>query len=112
MIDKFQLELYGIKEEAPLQKISIKQSDSDRKPFDYIPAECKFTPNETTKITKMRLHFAHTTNNNNRKKNKPNPDQRYFLLIVEIKIITKSGKTYSMCASTSERVIVRVSKFR
>ena len=60
----------------------------------------------------MRLHFAHTTNNNNRKKNKPNPDQRYFLLIVEIKIITKSGKTYSMCASTSERVIVRVSKFR
>jgi hypothetical protein len=62
----------------------------------------------------MRLHFAHTTNNNNRKRNKsgqiiPNPDQRYFLLVVEIQIVTKAGKLFTLCASASERVIVRVS---
>ncbi|CAF0786851.1 unnamed protein product [Brachionus calyciflorus] len=112
IIDKFILQLYGIKQESPLQKIQIKQSDSDRKPIDYEPSECKFIPDQLNKLTKMRLHFAHTTNNNNRKRNKtgqtiPNPDQRYFLLIVEIQIITKNGKTFTLCSSASERVIVR-----
>lgn len=112
-IDKFVLQLYGIKQESPLQKIQIKHSDSDRKPVDYDPIECKFIPKQPTKLTKMRLHFAHTTNNNNRKRNKsgltiPNPDQRYFLLIVEIQILTKTGRVFTLCSSASERVIVRV----
>lgn len=112
-VDKFILQLYGIKQESPLQKIQIKQSDSDRKPVDYQPVECKFMPEQSNKCTKMRLHFAHTTNNNNRKRNKngltvPNPDQRYFLLVVEIQILTDTGKIFTMCSSASEKVIVRV----
>ena len=111
-IQKFVLELYGIKEEAPLQKIPVKQSDSDRRPIDYEPVEISFVPNQPSKITKMRLHFANTTGNNNRKRNRPNPDQRYFLLVVEIQIITKNKNIFTMCSSVSERVIVRVCQFR
>lgn len=110
-IEKFELHLYGMKQESQLQKIQIKQSYSDRKPVDYEPVECKFIPAKLNKITKMRLHFASTTNNNNRKRNKPNPDQRYFLLIVEIQIITSSGNVYPLCSAVSERVIVRVGIF-
>lgn len=115
-VDKFILHLYGIKQESPLQKIQIKQSDSDRKPVDYEPVECTFLPEQSSKLTKMRLHFAHTTNNNNRKRNKtgltiPNPDQRFFLLIVEIQILTNDGKNFTLCSSASERVIVRVNFF-
>lgn len=113
-IEKFFLQMYGVKQESPLQKIQIKQSDSDRKPVDYEPVECNLIPQQSNKVTKMRLHFAHTTNNNNRKRNKagvtiPNPDQRFFLLVVEIQAITDSGKIFTLCSSASERVIVRVS---
>ena len=112
-IKEFQLQLYGVKEESHLQAIQVKQSSSDRKPLDYKPVECRFRhPGEMIIQTHMRLHFAQTTQNNNRKRSKfgilPNPDQRYFMLIVEIMAISKSGKKFPLCAVASERVIVRV----
>jgi myelin regulatory factor len=97
-----------MKMESHLQKIEIKQSNTDRLQVDYEPIVCKFKANQTIKTTKMRLHFAHTTNNNNRKKNLPNPDQRYFLLVVEMKIILNNlNSQFKLCSSISERVIVR-----
>jgi hypothetical protein len=110
-IERFELHLYGVKQESPLQRVPVKQSDSDRKPVDYEPLECHLKPMQPNKMTKMRLHFANTTINNNRKQNKPNPDQRYFLLIVEIQMRTCDNRVYTMCACASERVIVRVRKF-
>jgi hypothetical protein len=107
-IERIEMHLYGIKEESQFQKIFIKQSDSDRKPIDYIPVVCNLKPMHTNKLTQMRLHFAHTTANNNKKKNKPNPDQRYFLLIVELRIITENERHYTMFSAASEKVIVRV----
>ena len=114
-IASFQLQFYGIKEDALLQIVQIKQSDSDRKPFDYKPVECIFHPGETLKQTCMRLHFSQTTQNNNRKRSKngeilANPDQRYFLLIAEIQAKTNEGKLFPISSAASERVIVRVSK--
>lgn len=61
----------------------------------------------------MRLHFAQTTSNNNRKRDAKsgriisNPDQRFFLLVVEVEAITTSGMVLCVCAAASERVIVR-----
>jgi hypothetical protein len=33
-----------------------------------------------------RLHFSETTANNIRRKGKPNPDQRYFWLVVSVAV--------------------------
>lgn len=97
-----------MKKESNLQRIEIRQSDTDRKQMDYEPIECHFKENQTLKTTKMRLHFAHTTSNNNRKKNLPNPDQRYFLLVVEMQIILKeTNRVLILCSAVSDRVIVR-----
>jgi hypothetical protein len=109
-IEKIQLQIYGMKMESHLQKIEIKQSDTDRKQFDYEPIGVRFKPNKTIRTTKIRLHFSHTTSNNNRKKNQPNPDQRYFLLVVEMQIVLKDNpidKPLILCSSVSEKVIVR-----
>lgn len=107
-IEKFKLMVFGIKQEAPLEIIPIRESHSDRKPVKYEPIEFKYTKKECLKLTKKRLHFSQTTNNNNRKKNKPNPDQRYFYCIVQIEIVNNLGESHTLCSSSSERVIVRV----
>lgn len=45
-----------------------------------------------------------------RKKGKPNPDQRYFHLVVGLHAHTADQASYQVVAHASERIIVRVRK--
>ena len=64
-------------------------------------------PDQVAKITVGRLHFSETTSNNMRKKGRPNPDQRYFMLVISLE--AHSGEnSYMIAASVSEKIIVRV----
>uniref|UniRef100_A0A8C2NDW0 Myelin regulatory factor like n=1 Tax=Capra hircus TaxID=9925 RepID=A0A8C2NDW0_CAPHI len=59
---------------------------------------------QVTKVTLGRLHFSETTANNMRKKGKPNPDQRYFMLVVGL-YAANQGQFYLLSAHISERII-------
>ncbi|KAG2459926.1 CNOT2 protein, partial [Polypterus senegalus] len=61
-----------------------------------------------TKVTLGRLHFSETTANNMRKKGKPNPDQRYFMLVVGLYAAHQDHKLL-VTAHMSEKIIVRAS---
>lgn len=65
---------------------------------------------QVSKITVGRLHFSETTSNNMRKKGRPNPEQRYFQLVVGLHAHTHSGN-FPVISQGSERIIVRVSVF-
>jgi hypothetical protein len=108
-ISGFQINFYGIHKESESKIVPIKQTDKNRKPMDYEPIDCHLKIIETNKWTIKRLHFAYTTHNNNRKKNKPNPDQRYFLLVVEMSVLASNGNKFILFNSISEPIIVRVS---
>lgn len=70
---------------------------------------CRLDVNSETvsKLTVGRLHFNETTSNNMRKKGKPNPDQRYFYLVVALHAHGPDGN-YPLLAHSSQRIIVRV----
>jgi len=61
-----------------------------------------------SKITVGRLHFSETTNNNMRKKGRPNPEQRFFQLVVGLHVHTHSGN-FPVVSHGSEKIIVRAS---
>ncbi|XP_060696036.1 myelin regulatory factor-like protein [Hemiscyllium ocellatum] len=107
-VETFFLKVFGLKVETTNQMITIEQSQSDRskKPFD--PVRIDLPGNQTTKVTLGRLHFGETTANNMRKKGKPNPDQRYFMLVVGL-YATCQNQNYLLAAHASERIIVRAS---
>lgn len=66
-----------------------------------------------TKVTVGRLHFSETTSNNMRKKGKPNPEQRYFQLVVGLYAHISADpkvKPYPITLLASNRIIVRVCK--
>uniref|UniRef100_A0A673A5K6 Myelin regulatory factor n=1 Tax=Sphaeramia orbicularis TaxID=375764 RepID=A0A673A5K6_9TELE len=107
-IDCFYLKLNGVKVEAMNQSISVEQSQSDRSKRPFKPVLVTLPPEQVTKVTVGRLHFSETTANNMRKKGKPNPDQRYFMLVVALQAQSHS-QSYTVAAHVSERIIVRAS---
>ncbi|KAK3779932.1 hypothetical protein RRG08_054185 [Elysia crispata] len=107
-IEYFSLDFYGVKMESQSQKIKIEQSLSDRSKRLFYPVKVDIIPDKETKKTEGRLHFSETTSNNMRKKNMPNPDQRFFLLVVSLN--AHSGdKDFVVVDSVSEKIIVRAS---
>ncbi|KRY76476.1 Myelin regulatory factor-like protein, partial [Trichinella pseudospiralis] len=108
-IKEFQLDFYGVKSEMPSSVVQIKQSQTDRKPVAYEPVKLDLPPNRVTKVTVARLHFSETTMNNQRKNGRPNPDQKYFYLVVALSAVTPNGEKYTILAYNSEKVIVRAS---
>ncbi|EPQ11430.1 Myelin protein regulatory factor [Myotis brandtii] len=94
--------------EALNQSINIEQSQSDRSKRPFNPVTVSLPPEQVTKVTVGRLHFSETTANNMRKKGKPNPDQRYFMLVVALQAHAQN-QNYTLAAQISERIIVRAS---
>ncbi|XP_046715221.1 myelin regulatory factor isoform X5 [Silurus meridionalis] len=106
-IECFCLKLNGVKLEAMNQSINVEQSQSDRSKRPFKPVLVTLPPEQVTKVTVGRLHFSETTANNMRKKGKPNPDQRYFMLVVALQAQSHS-QSHTVAAQVSERIIVRV----
>ncbi|EDM16649.1 rCG49167, isoform CRA_a [Rattus norvegicus] len=102
----FYLKAFGIKVEAINQVISIEQSQADRSKKTFEPVKIDLLTDQVTKVTLGRLHFGETTANNMRKKGKPNPDQRYFMLVVGL-YAANQDQFYLLAAHISERIIVR-----
>lgn len=111
-IKSFHLHFYGVKLEAPNHTIRVEQSQSDRskKPFHPVPCLSRIDLQNrlVSKVTVGRLHFSETTSNNMRKKGRPNPEQRYFQLVVGLHAHTHSGH-FPVVSQGSERIIVRAS---
>lgn len=106
-IENFQLSFVGVKAEALSSEILIKQSTTERKPILHVPVVFKIVERRMTIVTVPRLHFSETTQNNQRKNLRPNPDQKYFNLVVRLFATATDGTTVLMQAFASERVIVR-----
>lgn len=107
-IEMFYLKPFGVKVEATNQIIAIEQSQADRSKKIFNPVKINLLADQVTKVTLGRLHFSETTANNMRKKGKPNPDQRYFMLVVGL-YAANQGQFYLLSAHISERIIVRAS---
>ncbi|XP_036107419.1 myelin regulatory factor-like protein [Molossus molossus] len=107
-IEMFYLKAFGVKMEATNQIIAIEQSQADRSKKIFNPVKVDLLANQVTKVTLGRLHFSETTANNMRKKGKPNPEQRYFMLVVGL-YAANQDQFYLLSAHISERIIVRAS---
>ncbi|KAM6216423.1 myelin regulatory factor-like protein [Rhynchocyon petersi] len=107
-IEMFYLKAFGVKVEATNQIIAIEQSQADRSKKIFNPVKIDLLADQVTKVTLGRLHFSETTANNMRKKGKPNPDQRYFMLVVGL-YAANGDQFYPLSAHISERIIVRAS---
>ncbi|KAL9875737.1 uncharacterized protein LOC119642944 isoform X1 [Glossina fuscipes] len=107
-IKSFHLHFYGVKLESPNQTIRVEQSQSDRSKKPFYPVPIDLQSHIVSKVTVGRLHFSETTNNNMRKKGRPNPEQRYFQLVVALHVHTASGD-FPIISQGSDKIIVRAS---
>ncbi|XP_041819954.1 myelin regulatory factor-like protein [Chelmon rostratus] len=108
-VDNFQIKVFGVKMESPSHQVTIEQSQPDRSKKPFHPVRVSLPSGKITKVTLGRLHFSETTANNMRKKGKPNPDQRYFQMVVGLYAAVEGGETFLLTALVSERIIVRAS---
>ncbi|CAD5214624.1 unnamed protein product [Bursaphelenchus okinawaensis] len=107
-IRRLKMMFCGVKSEMTSSEIPIRQSQTDRKPIKHDGEEMILEPHKLAKKTVPRLHFSETTLNNHRKSGKPNPDQKYFLLVV--KFVAEVDNGYVMMQGyASDKVIVRAS---
>lgn len=74
----------------------------------FSPSRIDLLCDRVSKVTVGRMHFSETTTNNMRKKGKPNPDQRYFCLVVSFNAHCGEN-SYMIVARSSDRIIVRAS---
>ncbi|XP_064174736.1 myelin regulatory factor-like protein isoform X2 [Anguilla rostrata] len=107
-IESFYVKVFGVKSEAQSHQITIEQSQSDRTKKPFLPVQVSLPGDKVTKVTLGRLHFSETTANNMRKKGKPNPDQRYFMLVVGL-YASGEEQNFLLAAHVSEKIIVRAS---
>ncbi|KAJ8245488.1 hypothetical protein GJAV_G00271270 [Gymnothorax javanicus] len=108
LIESFYLKVFGVKFDAQSHLITIEQSQSDRTKKPFLPVQVSLPGDKVTKVTLGRLHFSETTANNMRKKGKPNPDQRYFMLVVGLYAMVEK-QDFLLAAHVSEKIIVRAS---
>lgn len=111
-LEYLQLNFYGVKKEAPDQKIPVEQSQTDRSRKKFFPIKLSFRGDQPMRVSVGRLHFSETTLNNMRKKGRPNPEQRYFQLVVALEAVygSPSNKVeVPIYALATERIIVRAS---
>ena len=90
----------------------IEQSQTDRSRKKFFPSKVTFKGDQAIRVTEGRLHFSETTLNNMRKKGKPNPEQKYFQLVVSLEaVITVNNlrQEVPVCSLATERIIVRAS---
>ncbi|XP_017769235.1 PREDICTED: myelin regulatory factor isoform X2 [Nicrophorus vespilloides] len=107
-VSSFHLHFYGVKHDCPTQTIRVEQSQSDRSKKPFHPVLVELINSQVTKVTVGRLHFSETTSNNMRKKGKPNPEQRYFQLVVGLHAHTAHGN-FPIISHASQKIIVRAS---
>ncbi|XP_030576395.1 myelin regulatory factor-like protein [Archocentrus centrarchus] len=107
-INCFQIKVFGVKMEAPSHLVTIEQSQPDRSKKPFHPVRVSLPGGKITRVTLGRLHFGETTANNMRKRGKPNPDQRYFQMVVGLYAAVKE-ETFLLTALVSEKIIVRAS---
>uniref|UniRef100_A0A3Q3MXA8 Uncharacterized protein n=1 Tax=Mastacembelus armatus TaxID=205130 RepID=A0A3Q3MXA8_9TELE len=107
-VDHFLIKVFGVKLEAPSHQVTIEQSRPDRSKKPFHPVRVSLPGGKLTRVTLSRLHFSETTANNMRKKGKPNPDQRYFQMVVGLYAAVKE-ETFPLTALVSEKIIVRAS---
>ncbi|XP_072310921.1 myelin regulatory factor-like protein [Eucyclogobius newberryi] len=107
-VNHFEIKVFGIKLEDHSHHVLMEQSQPDRSKKPFHPVRVSLPSRKMTKVTIGRLHFSETTANNIRKKGKPNPDQRYFQMVVGLYAVVKE-ETFLLAALVSERIIVRAS---
>uniref|UniRef100_A0A673JT16 Myelin regulatory factor-like protein n=1 Tax=Sinocyclocheilus rhinocerous TaxID=307959 RepID=A0A673JT16_9TELE len=107
-IESFHVNVFGVKLEAQNHFITIEQSQSNRSKKPFLLVRVNLPGDKITKVTLGRLHFSETTANNMRKKGKPNPDQRYFKMVVGL-YATVNDESFLLVANVSEKIIVRAS---
>ena len=108
-ISKFSLHLYGMRLESMSTQVTLDKSQPDRSKIPFDPVEIDPPYHKARKITIGKLHFSETTANNMRKKGKPNPDQRFFCLLVAMQVLTENHNHYTAIIHKSDKIIVRAS---
>eukprot|EP00041_Stephanoeca_diplocostata_P024651 m.631042 g.631042 ORF g.631042 m.631042 type:complete len:523 (-) comp22570_c0_seq1:395-1963(-) len=107
------LDLHGVKFEDTSYHIQLEQSMSDRskQAFGSVALDQSQITAENSNIkTKVcRLHFTETTANNMRKRGKPNPEQKYFCLVVEVRAKVSEKLSFVVASRISDQIIVRAS---